>query len=91
MSTEIHSAPAYLAILAKYDGVDPEQVLLDDKETAILVEQKPKTLESWRNEGRELPFVKLGRYVRYRLADVLRYRSRTFSSSREARTRRAAR
>ena len=80
--------PDYLAILAKYEGVDPDQVLLVDKEAAILVEQATKTLEGWRNEGRELPFVKLGRYVRYRLSDVLRYRSRTFTSSREARTRR---
>jgi hypothetical protein len=77
-------SPSWADVLAKYKGVNPEHALLPDTEAALLVEQEPKTLEDWRIKGIELPFVKLGRRVRYRLADLLAYRSRTFTSTRHA-------
>lgn len=79
--------PSWADVLAKYKGVDPEHALLPDTEAALLVEQEPKTLEDWRVRGVEIPFVKLGRRVRYRLSDLLAYRSRTFRSTREAKAR----
>jgi len=33
----------------------------------------PQTLKNWRNTGRGIPFIKLGRLVKYRLSDVLKY------------------
>jgi hypothetical protein len=83
------SPPPDLLLLEKYKDFDPEQVLLPPLETAVLThtDSNGKTLESWRNQGIELPFIKLGRAVRYRLSDVLAYRARAFSSSREANTR----
>jgi hypothetical protein len=75
-------------ILRKYEGLDPALVHLDEKETAVLTGQSPKTLESWRNRGQELRFLKLGRRVRYRLADVLAFLDRnTFTTTREAKAR----
>jgi hypothetical protein len=80
--------PPLAAVLQRYAGTDPAHVLLDEDTTASCIEQKRKTLESWRREGRELPFIKIGRSVRYRLSDVLAFLERnTFRSSREARTR----
>jgi hypothetical protein len=75
-------------ILRRYEGVDPSLVHLDVGETSALTGQSPKTLESWRNQGQELPFLKLGRRVRYQLSDVLSFLDRnTYSSTREAKTR----
>ena len=83
-----NSLPALATLLQRYDGIDPALVHLDEGEAAACLGQQPKTLESWRREGRELPFLKLGRTVRYRLQDVLDCLERnTFTSSREARTR----
>ena len=80
--------PDYIAILQKYEGTDPDLVRLDPRETSILVGQTEKTLEGWRNEGKELPFLKLGRRVQYRLSDVLDFlRRNTFTSTQEAKTR----
>ena len=76
------------AVLRRYEGIDPALVHLDEATTAACLGQQPKTLESWRREGKELPFLKIGRYVKYRLSDVLSCLERnTYSSSREARTR----
>ena len=82
--------PPSAAVLKRYEGMDPALVLLDERETAAVTEQSPKTLESWRNRGENLPFLKLGRRVRYRLSDVLSFLDdNTFRSTREAKTRRA--
>ena len=80
------SPPPDLLLLKKYEDYDPEQVLLPPLEASILThtDEGGKTLESWRNQGIELPFVKAGRSIRYRLSDVLVYRARTFRSSRES-------
>ena len=45
--------------------------LLDEKQAAELLQVKPGTLAVWRSTGRyAIPFVKVGRSVRYRLSDL---------------------
>ena len=80
--------PDYILVLQKYEGADPDHVRLDPREAAILTGQTEKTLEGWRTAGKELPFLKLGRRIRYRLSDVLDFINRNrFASTREAKTR----
>ena len=46
--------------------------LLDDKAAAAMLDVSPGTLSVWRSTGRyALPFLKIGRKVRYRRADLL--------------------
>lgn len=80
--------PPLARVLQQFEGIDPSLVHLDEATAAECLEQTPRTLEGWRREGKELPFLKLGRKVRYRLSDVLACRERnTFQSTRESRTR----
>jgi hypothetical protein len=80
--------PPLVALLQRFAGVDPALVHLDENTAAACLGQKPKTLEAWRRAGKELPFLKLGRSVRYRLSDVLVYVDRhVYTSSRQARER----
>ncbi len=45
--------------------------LLDDKAAASILDVSPGTLSVWRSTGRyNLPFLKIGRKVRYRRADL---------------------
>lgn len=45
--------------------------MLDDKAAAALLDVTPGTLSVWRSTGRyNLPFVKVGRKVRYRQTDI---------------------
>ncbi|MDX9887292.1 helix-turn-helix domain-containing protein [Thauera sp.] len=45
--------------------------LLDEKAAAAFLDLSPGTLSVWRSTGRyRLPFVKIGRKVRYRRADL---------------------
>jgi excisionase family DNA binding protein len=45
--------------------------LLDDKAAAAYLSLSPGTLSVWRSTGRyNLPFLKVGRLVRYRRADL---------------------
>ena len=45
--------------------------LVDEKAAAEILDTTPGTLSVWRSTGRyALPFVKVGRRVRYRLADL---------------------
>jgi predicted DNA-binding transcriptional regulator AlpA len=45
--------------------------LLDDKQAAEVLKTKPSTLSIWRTTGRyNLPYVKIGRLVRYRAGDL---------------------
>ena len=51
--------------------------LLSTEEVAGFLGIAPHTLAVWRSDGRyELPFVKIGRAVRYRLEDVYTYLER---------------
>ncbi|MEF8720211.1 MAG: helix-turn-helix domain-containing protein [Candidatus Accumulibacter necessarius] len=46
--------------------------LLDEKEAAQFLDNSPGTLSVWRSTGRyNLPFIKIGRNVRYRRADLI--------------------
>ena len=46
--------------------------LLDEKAAAQLLDMSPGTLSVWRSTGRyNLPFIKIGRNVRYRRADLV--------------------
>lgn len=80
--------PMLVQVLQRYQGIDPALVDLDEATAAACLELQPKTLESWRATGKELAFLKIGRSVRYRLADVLACRERnTYQSTRDAMTR----
>ena len=51
--------------------VQASQELLDEKAAAAVLDLTPGTLSVWRSTGRyALPFVKVGRKVRYRLTDL---------------------
>lgn len=86
MSTEINDSLAALRLMKKYGGFDPDQVLLPEEEAAVVVEVKPKTLESWRQRGVELEFTRLGRKIRYRLSALLEYRNRSLRNNSEAKS-----
>jgi len=54
------------------DIVQASKDLLDEKAAADVIDVVPGTLSVWRSTGRyELPFLKIGRKVRYRRADLL--------------------
>lgn len=60
------------SFLKKYSGMDPDIVLLTEEEAAAILRIKPATLTNWRSSGRyDLPFVKTGGKIRYRLSAVL--------------------
>ncbi|MCC6425033.1 MAG: helix-turn-helix domain-containing protein [Phycisphaerales bacterium] len=45
--------------------------MLNTREAAEMMGMRPQTLAAWRCEKRlQLPYVKVGRTVRYRLADI---------------------
>ena len=51
--------------------VERPRELLDEKQAAEHLTVSPGTLSVWRSTGRyNLPFVKVGRMVRYRLTDL---------------------
>ncbi len=51
--------------------IDAERELLDERAAAALLDVCPGTLSVWRSTGRySLPFLKVGRKVRYRRADL---------------------
>ena len=48
--------------------------LLDERTAAAALDLKPQTLAVWRASGRyALPFVRVGRSVRYRAADLQKF------------------
>jgi len=48
-----------------------EKQLLNQDEAAEFIDIKPQTLAAWRCKGmNDLPFVKVGRAVRYRRSDL---------------------
>ena len=51
--------------------IEPSKELLDEKQAAAVLDLSPGTLSVWRSTGRyQLPFLKVGRNVRYRRADL---------------------
>ncbi len=56
--------------------------LLDDKAAAALLDISPGTLSVWRSTGRyHLPFLKIGRNVRYRKTDLLAWMEKRYRDS----------
>lgn len=50
------------------------KALLDEKAAAAVLDVSPGTLSVWRSTGRyALPFLKVGRKVRYRHGDLLKW------------------
>jgi hypothetical protein len=59
-----------------YDLVAPP-VMIDDKQAAHALGITPSTLSIWRSLGRyNIPFVKSGRLVRYRVDDLAKFLAR---------------
>lgn len=80
--------PALAQVVEVYKDVDPRLVDLSERLAAACLNQRPKTLESWRQHGIGPRFLKFGRQVRYRLCDILEYReAQLYESSRAAMTR----
>ncbi len=49
----------------------PPSQLLNEKEAASILDLRHKTLTSWRHTKRvDIPFVKIGRSVKYRVSDL---------------------
>jgi excisionase family DNA binding protein len=55
--------------------------LLTEKEAADYLQQKVKTLQSRRVAGGGVPFVKIGRSVRYRVSDIENYLTKNLCTS----------
>ena len=47
-----------------------EDKLLGREEVALLLGLKSQTLAAWALTGRPLPYIKVGRSVRYRVSDI---------------------
>ena len=60
---------------------DPEHVLLHETELAQRHGLSIKTLQNQRVAGGGVPFLKLGRTVRYRLSDVLEFERQSLRHS----------
>ena len=52
---------------------DNQNELLTEMEAAYLRRQSVRTLQAERLHGRGCPYIKLGRSVRYRRADILKF------------------
>ncbi|MBN8436955.1 MAG: helix-turn-helix domain-containing protein [Candidatus Accumulibacter sp.] len=51
--------------------IDRTRELVDEREAARILDNSPGTLSVWRSTGRyNLPFLKIGRNVRYRRTDL---------------------
>lgn len=60
-------------LAASAANLDPNR-LVDDIEASDFIGTKKQTLRSWRCSGRySLPFIKVGRNVRYRVGDLLAF------------------
>ncbi|MCY1450996.1 hypothetical protein D9M71_678400 [compost metagenome] len=69
----------YRRDIAKSLGYEPDAppVLIDDKQVAQVLGVSPNTLAIWRSLGRyNIPFIKSGRLVRYRVDDLAKFLAR---------------
>jgi excisionase family DNA binding protein len=71
----------------KLYGESQHQQTLTPAQAADILGLSKGTLEVWRSTGRyNLPFIKMGRYVRYRLSDINEFiESRTYCNTTQAR------
>lgn len=54
---------------------------IDTREAAAFLSKPPRTLENWRQRGYGPRYVKAGRSVRYRLADILAWQEHSLKGS----------
>ncbi|TYP66380.1 helix-turn-helix domain-containing protein [Stutzerimonas stutzeri] len=79
MHTTIEAIKADIAAALGYDPKNPP-VQVDDKQAATALGIKASTLSVWRSTGRyNLPYMKVGRLVRYRLSDLAEFLARRTS------------
>ncbi|HCA00441.1 MULTISPECIES: helix-turn-helix domain-containing protein [Stutzerimonas stutzeri subgroup] len=79
MHTTIEAIKADIAAALGYDPKNPP-VQVDDKQAAVALGIKASTLSVWRSTGRyNLPYMKVGRLVRYRLSDLAEFLARRTS------------
>lgn len=57
----------------KVEQVEPEIRYLNEQQVGQIVGRALSTLRNERAAGRGIPYIKVGRSVRYSLADVIRY------------------
>ena len=57
--------------------------LLNEKQTAEALGLSVKTLRSWRLRGVQLPYIKLGKSVRYRVSEIEAYLEANTQAPRE--------
>ncbi|MBK3848114.1 helix-turn-helix domain-containing protein [Stutzerimonas xanthomarina] len=80
MNTATHIDIAALkAEISLQLGLDPQNppVNVGDKQAAFALGVKPTTLAVWRSTGRyNLPFLKVGRLVKYRVSDLAEFLAR---------------
>jgi len=50
-----------------------EEKFLNPKDVAKLLSLYPQSLANWRCKGKNLPYAKIGRAVRYSLQDVIKF------------------
>jgi len=69
--------------IAEQLGFNPNNppVSVDEDQAAKVLDNKPNTLAVWRSTGRySLPYIKVGRSVRYRISDLAEFLARRTSS-----------
>jgi len=70
-----------MEVMMQGQSIPSDDPLLDDKAAAKVIDVSPGTWPVWRSTGRyNLPFIKIGRKVRYRRSDLenwLQARTRT--------------
>lgn len=76
MQTTIDAIKVDIVLTLGYDLINPP-FHIDDKQAAIALGVKPNTLAVWRSTGRyNLPFLKVGRLVKYRISDLAEFLAR---------------
>jgi hypothetical protein len=76
MQTNIDAIKADILVALGYELLNPP-VHVDDKQAADALGVKTSTLAVWRSTGRySLPFLKVGRLVKYRINDLAEFLAR---------------
>lgn len=73
MQTEPSEVTQIIVEIARTLGHAPDAIpsSIDEKAASAVLGVRPSTLANWRTTGRySLPFLKMGRLVRYRTADL---------------------
>lgn len=79
-ATDIATLKAEIAAQLGFDPKKPP-VNVDDKQAAIALGVKATTLAVWRSTGRyNLPYLKVGRLVKYRISDLAEFLARRTTS-----------